>query len=252
MTTEKTNIPSPISEVLPRVLNGLPAPNNDKSECTSQSTTQPNSLNSYEGAQSGCVPLATPWQQRRLNLDARPPMVQEMANRVEVWCKNFARHGRDGRSIVLSGQFGCGKTHSFSAARRYVRDVRMEIWPSPKPWAHPPSFYSCNWSDFVRELVEFNNVEMREDLLGSDVVFMDDIGSEEDRFKSGAPTRLLGDILGRLHDERRYVFITTNIAPSAWQERWDGRVEDRLLRMNADIVDLSGCESYAVWRLEHQ
>lgn len=127
----------------------------------------------------------------------------------------------------------------------------MEIWPSPKPWPAPPSFYSCNWSDFVRELVEFNNVEMREDLLGSNAVFIDDIGSEEDRFKSGAPTRLLGDVLGRLHDERRFVFITTNVSPEGWKSRWDGRVEDRLLRMDATIVDLSHCQSYATWQIEN-
>lgn len=175
-----------------------------------------------------------------------------MADKVEAWCMGFARHSKTGRAIVLVGPFGCGKTHCFTAARRYVRDVRMELWPEPRPWSHPPSFYSCNWSDFVREIVEFNNAEMREDLLSSDVVFMDDIGSEEDRFRSGAPTRLLGDTLGRLHDEKRYVFITTNIFQTGWRERWDGRVEDRLLRMDPIIADLSDCESYATWKLKNE
>lgn len=175
-----------------------------------------------------------------------------MAHAVEYWSMNLARYGTEWRTLVLSGPFGCGKTHALSAARRYVRGVRMDLWP--EPWPSPPQYYTCNWSDFVREQVQHTNEEMREDLLDSHIVFLDDIGSEEDTFKSGAPTRILGDILGRLHEKRRFVFITTNIAQEHWANRWDGRVEDRLLRMNATIVNLwrsdLRAESYAVWKLK--
>lgn len=174
-----------------------------------------------------------------------------MADAVESWCKGFARHAQDGRVIVLAGPYGCGKSHCWRAAKKYVRDVRMEIWPAPKPWNHPPSFYACNWADFVQEVGERQNHEMREDLFEADVVFADDVGSEEDRFRSGIPARLLGDVLGRLHDLRRYVFLTMNVEASGWRSRWDGRVEDRLLRMNASIVDLSDAESFATWQLRN-
>lgn len=174
-----------------------------------------------------------------------------MADAVESWCMNLARNGKMGRTIVLAGPYGCAKTHCWRAAKKYVRDVRMSLWPEPRPWAHPPNFYACNWAEFVREVGEFHNEEMREDLLSADIVFADDVGSEEDRFKSGQANRILGDILGALHDKNKYVFLTMNVDATGWRDRWDGRVEDRLLRMNAEIVDLTDCESFATWKLRN-
>jgi len=178
-----------------------------------------------------------------------------MADAVETWCRGFARQDTQGRVIVLSGPFGCGKTRSLRAARGYVRDMRMQVWPSVWKTENggPPQFHSVNWSDFIRELTEKDNPEAREDMMDSDIVFWDDIGSEEDRFRSGSPARILGDCLGWVHDKRKFAFITTNIAPSGWRERWDGRVEDRLLRSRAIVVDLwrNNAESYAVWKLKN-
>lgn len=151
---------------------------------------------------------------------------------------------------MLSGPFGCGKTHALGASARYVRDVRMAIWPTP--WPKPLQFMSVNWAYVIREIADSDNQEYGDDLLAADVIFIDDIGSEEDRFKSGAATRILGDFLGQMHRERKFIFITTNIAPWGWKERWDGRVEDRLLRIDAAIVNLWDCnaESYSSWKVK--
>jgi DNA replication protein DnaC len=196
-------------------------------------------------------PLRNEWQRRRLNLEVFCPAVQFMADAVQDWCMNLARNGKDGRCIVLTGPFGLGKTECLRAAAKYTRDVRMAIWP--EPWPRPLQFLSVNWADFIREQVENDNHEQMEDLTQSDVVFLDDIGSEEDRFKSGSPARILGDVLGKM--ERKFIFITTNIDPvnSGWAKRWDGRVEDRLLRARSTVINLwqpeLEAESYAVWRL---
>lgn len=196
------------------------------------------------------LPLRNAWQQRRLGLDAAVPGAQEAADAIEAWCRGFASKARTGRVLVLSGPFGCGKTRCLTAARRYVRDVRMSVWP--EPWGRPPQYHSVNWSDFIRELTEKDNADVRDDLLEADVMFLDDIGSEEDRYKSGSPTRILGDVLGRIHDEEKFCLITTNIAPQGWKDRWDGRVEDRLFRMNAAMPQLwKGAKSYAVWKMEN-
>ena len=239
----------PISQIMPLVIDLLPEPSKDLSDSANPTLTHPNCPDYSNEKPTETKPLESPWQQRRLNLDARPPMIQQMGSAVEAWCRNFAANRHSGRAIVLVGPFGCGKTQCLSAARRYVRDVRMAVWP--QPWGHPPQYHSVNWSDFVRDVVEEDNKAIRQDLQGCDVVFIDDVGSEEDRFKSGAPTRLLGDVLGKLHEDKCFTFITTNVSPSGWRTRWDGRVEDRLLRMNATVVDLSSCDSYAIWKLKN-
>jgi DNA replication protein DnaC len=198
------------------------------------------------------MPLKNEWQRRRLNLEAFCPAIQVMADATQDWCMNLARYGKAGRCIVISGPFGCGKTECIRAAARYTRDVRMAVWP--EPWPHPLQFLAVNWPDFIREQVEQDNHEQMEDLTQSDVVFLDDVGAEEDRFKSGTPARILGDVLGKM--ERKFVFITTNINPDGWADRWDGRVEDRLLRSGSKAVNLwlpeLKAESYAVWRLKQQ
>lgn len=171
-----------------------------------------------------------------------------MVDSCERWCRGVARNAKEGRCIILCGSFGCGKTASLDTSSRYVGDVRMAAWPDK--WPHPLTEMSVQWAKVVRELTENENPEHGEDLLAADVVFLDDIGSEEDRFKSGAPTRILGDYLGEMHRQKRFVFITTNIAPDGWKARWDGRVEDRLLRMDADIVNMWDlrAESYASFK----
>lgn len=175
-----------------------------------------------------------------------------MADLMQSWCMNLAKHGKDGRTIIITGPFGCGKTEALRAAAKYTRDVRMAVWP--EPWPHPAQFLMVNWSDFIREQVEGNNHEQMEDLILSDVAFLDDVGSEEDRFRSGGATRIFGDVLGKM--ERKFLFITTNIHPNQWRERWDGRVEDRLLRARSVVANLwlpeLRAESYAVWKMRQE
>ncbi len=229
----------------------LLARSRDKSESTNPKTTLENS--SPKNA-PGSVPLANAWQQRRLNLDARPPLIQEMADQTEAWCRNFAVYGKEKRIIVLAGTFGCGKSHCFRAAHRYVNDVRMEVWP--RYWPKASEVFACNWADFSRDVLNRTPKDegdgIRTDMLSADVAFIDDIGSEEDPFRSGAATRLLADVLSHLHDRRRFAFITTNISPGGWRERWDGRTADRLARMDARIMDLTECESYASWKMKQE
>lgn len=201
-------------------------------------------------------PLRTQWQRLRLDLEAFSPGIQFMADAVENWCLNLSCYGNDGRTIIISGPFGCGKTRCLRAARRYVQDIRMEVWP--QYWKAPARSESANWGTFST-MVEDDAIAGRDmlgDLLSGDVIFLDDIGAEQDRFKSGFPTRLLGDTLGSL--EKRFVFITTNVSPmnDGWKKRWDPRVEDRLLRSNPIIVDLwqpaLGVESFSVWKLKQK
>jgi DNA replication protein DnaC len=120
-----------------------------------------------------------------------------------------------------------------------MQAIYMDVWP--EFWTHPLIVQSIEFPRFVRD-VEAGNQDWFDDVCNADIVFIDDIGAEEDRFRSGTPTRILGDLLGAL--EPKFTFITTNIAPAKWSERWDGRVEDRLLRRNATVCNL--------WEPEHK
>jgi DNA replication protein DnaC len=151
--------------------------------------------------------------------------------------------------ICLAGIFGCGKTDILRGAFRYVNAIYMQVYPDK--WPHPISTSFVRWAPFVREVAN-DNREHFDDVVKSDVIFVDDIGAEDDEFKSGKPTRILGDFLDST--ENKYVFITTNIAPDGWRARWDGRIEDRLLRRNSVLVNGYDpelrCISYAQYLLE--
>lgn len=244
MTNEDTKTPA---QILPEVLARLPGQSKGVSESLKPPDLEPPKSSAVVNSKN-CHPLRTEWQRRRFNLNSAAPGVQAMVDACERWCRSVAKNSREGRAIVLSGPFGCGKTHALDSSTRYVRDIRMAVWP--EPWPKPLQFMSVNWAYVIREIADNDNREYGDDLLASDVIFLDDIGSEEDRFKSGAATRILGDFLGQMHKDRKFIFITTNIAPWGWKERWDGRVEDRLLRIEADIVNLwdKNSESYSSWK----
>lgn len=83
-----------------------------------------------------------------------------------------------------------------------------------------------------------------EDLYGYDFLALDDIGAENDDFK--VATDKLCMVLTRR--EKKHTLITTNISMDAWAQRFDARVEDRLLR-NAEVVDMNEVPSFSVWKL---
>lgn len=149
----------------------------------------------------------------------------------------------------MAGPYGCGKTMTLKACYRWVQRVRFELWP--RFWPRPPETFSCNWAEFVHDVSEKGADGRLEDLHKADIVFLDDIGAEEDRFRSGAPARILGDVLGRLHDNKKRFLVTTNVAVENWRTHWGGRVEDRLIRADAMVMDLKSV-SYAAWRLERE
>lgn len=70
------------------------------------------------------------------------------------------------------------------------------------------------------------------DVCDASLVIVDDLGTETDQFRSGAPTQRLCELLNAC--ERKHLWATTNVPPAGWAAKWDQRVEDRLL--SADVV----------------
>ena len=63
-------------------------------------------------------------------------------------------------------------------------------------------------------------------VAGADLVILDDVGAETDKFKSGAPTARFQTVMEAL--EHRWLLITTNVPKAKWRERWDGRIASRM------------------------
>lgn len=216
----------PISKAVATVIGQLPEPSNAPLESQNPKETCPQ----CSGEKGN---LATRWQRQRIGLETITPAVQMMATEAEHWCCRVRLNGRVSRLIVLAGPFGCGKTQMLRGCRGYISDIYMRV--DDPAWKKPISIASIVWPEFISDYITNRNEDRLEDVKASDVVFIDDIGAEADRFRSGEPTQILAELLGALAN--RFVFVTTNIEPKGWKLRWDGRVEDRLLRNNAVIVD---------------
>ena len=187
-------------------------------------------------------PLRTAWQRKWLNLEVTCQQVQTAADAVEKWCAAFARNKKDARLLVIIGDYGVGKTEIAEHLKKWACAVRTTIWGMG--WPAPPRV----------EFVEFGKVafletgEFKNWLDGhnqtdhaTDLMFLEDIGAEVDRFKTGEPTERLREILNDMKD--RFMVITTNVPPDQWEQRWDGRIMDRLFR-HSEIIEMAGVSSF--------
>jgi len=172
-------------------------------------------------------------------MDYHHPKVKKMVD----WASRFARRAilneRPRVWVVLSGKSGCGKSRVARRACRIVRETAIEAW-SAGFWAKPPTVAWCDWSKMaeIRDTEEYEGAAT--DVSEADVVFMDDIGAEVDKYKSGEVTSRMRRLLSAL--DGKAVMVTTNLKPSEWTEKWDPRVESRMLA--AKHLDCSDVPDY--------
>lgn len=113
-------------------------------------------------------------------------------------------------------------------------------------WAWPPSVQWEQWPERSRAIVEGGKgVHMAEeiaDAIDAGLLFLDDIGAESDKFRSGETIDALCQLLSRR--ENKWTLVTTNYMLEEWPARFDARVADRLWR-NSLVCDLSDATSFA-------
>lgn len=168
-----------------------------------------------------------------------------MADAVAVWVGNWFKRGQGARHMILSGKTGVGKTAVANRIRGLLSRLAIASWEAGK-WPHIPRI----------DKVEFGKVcfldskEFQNWLAGqsdTDALFVDDIGSEVDRFKTGEPAERLREILEEF--QFKFLFITTNLMPEDWASQWDARVSDRLLR-NSTVVTMREVLPYTEARMD--
>jgi len=142
---------------------------------------------------------------------ANPPWTEEVAGEdfgiaVEAFLK--ANERRIG--LIVSGDYGCGKT-SFIAATGFVtRRINCTIPESVEGLKY------SDYPDYVSGLMDEN-------------VLLDDIGAEYLTNDFGVKHDLIGDFICRYHlYGKRRLFITTNLRGPELLDRYGGRVLSRL------------------------
>lgn len=153
----------------------------------------------------------------------------------------YARSPARGKSIVLFGENGCGKTRTLKAVFRWasrlaidlplVRGDDMGVRLSKAEYAHWPAIVD----GFKRQ-----QFLVMDDLRDGELLCLDDVGAEYD--PSGFGSEQLYLLLSRR--EFRWNLITTNFPPAAWHEKFERRIASRLFR-NAEHVDLSQVPDYS-------
>lgn len=174
-----------------------------------------------------------------LRMNEASPGAFRLAKFTEAWIKAAAQNKRDrGTWMVLAGPPGVGKTHALKAARRFLENHSVDLWHECF-WRNPPSILWATWS----RVVALDKDEWEDwiyDLRRANIVILDDVGSEVDKYKTGEPAERLRVALDI--SEHRWMLMSTNLMPDQWATAFDRRVQSRL--QPAVVLDMTGFNDF--------
>lgn len=131
--------------------------------------------------------------------------------------------------IIVSGEYGCGKTSFVKAAISGIRTINCTI---------PEQVGYLDWENYresIREMMDVN-------------ILIDDLGAERIKNNFGSREDLVGDFICRYHlYGKGRLFITTNLRGEEILERYGGRVLSRLKDLCVPIK-FKGADK-RVWKL---
>lgn len=147
--------------------------------------------------------------------------------RVSKWVQDFANRvyhnlrGGETPWLILLGKPGTGKTHLANATAEFIGLSAVDLWHAGK-WPAIPTVANLGWPSLVGK----DGAEVFREAEAADLLVVDEIGAEVDRFKTGEPTEVLRRLLSRR--EGRWTILTSNVPQSEWIDRWDARIASRL------------------------
>lgn len=183
------------------------------------------------------------WLRLNLYCASLQGLAEQAAIFTDAWFRNLAGH----RHLILTGETGCGKTHTAESVFKWVRAARFDSWyfgyrsaPPRVEWVEFAQLASLDSREFKIWLDDQGSIRHQR---GTDLLFVEDLGAEIDQFKSGEGAERLRELMNEF--KNRWLFITTNVPKELWGTTWDKRVEDRLHRSSV-IVDLSAVKAYSL------
>ena len=128
-------------------------------------------------------------------------------------CKAIVAMYANGRGLFLTGNAGCGKTQLMKAL---FKIERAEI----SRWLYTKNQQQMMW------LKENHDFYIKSD------IFIDDFGAEEVKREYGNTIDVVGDFIQVYHTNGKgRFFSTTNLNSQQINERYGGRILDRILEM---------------------
>lgn len=156
-------------------------------------------------------------------------------------CSDYAKNPASGRTIVLFGENGSGKSHIAKAVVAWAKRIAFKI-PAVRNGLDefgPAGVMFAHWPNIV-DGFKANEWEILSDFMNPALLVLDDIGAAHDPSTVGAEKLYI--LLN--HREKKWNIVTTNFAPGAWDEKFDRRIASRLFR-NAQHIDLSQVPDYS-------
>lgn len=168
------------------------------------------------------------------------PDILCLENEVYELVRGYRASPSRGRRVVVYGGVGNGKTHCGKRITRWANRAAMNIPLVSGDGAG--GRLSCavliHWPTVVDDFKK--GAWDMQDAEEADLLVIDDIGAEHD------PSNIGKEKLYQLLERRdgKWDFITTNIVPDEWKEKFELRIADRLFR-NATHVDFTRVPSYS-------
>lgn len=207
------------------------------------SEKQENSANEPK-PDSICLPGTVPnesFREKLFRLDhSHHQRVVELLKWGEWFFRQAINNDRSaGISLILCGDVGTGKSTVAKKVWKQCGAWGVEAMVLGKWNAHPSTCW-VDWPSLCEADHEFGFSEKLQDVADAKIVFLDDVGSESERFKNGDSASRLRRTL--VHCENKWLLVTTNLSKESFLDLYDYRVADRLSA--AHWCDLSGVPSY--------